>query len=1008
MISDDGIHFPFKLMDMVTMVEDAEVGSVIPASSGIVGPVTKWSYSPLQAIPRNADALWNLIDTVYFSVVSPGHEILECLASAIDPHVFIKLESAPSAGATVRLSYRFDGTAVTSGSSGLTPWHIDLVVDSDSVGVLHSDIRLPPLDPPSRKPGDKARPRPAPQVQSSTDQSTVTTPEEEPAWRLVESVCDSAMAVEGDTDSAVDAEVAYLESELAKIQESKSSIIKAILARVELDERPNRKRWMEAEQNLLNLYDKRPPSSFQPSAASLPSGNSGTLPPTLNALGRVDASLPDSFKDDELCCCICGEGDTTDDNDILICDGCSFAAHQGCYFVQSIPDGQWFCQLCETLFSKGSAKSSKASRRLGGGEGLDALLANTSCCLCLQAADFEGGGLMKPTTSAGQWAHVKCATWVPEAAFPSDGRSIEVIGNKDREELRCSICKLKGGCPLQCAFGKCITAFHVSCAAKAGLLPEEKNLKNLYCSRHVKIQLKTSPCTSRLLSLRKQDMYVKTMGDKLIAPKIGASLFTPGFNPEVDAQQAFLLGIAAVHPGIARELCASADGGGFIGPNDLIEESLPLVKDEVVYGSDFGKDVFLTLSCCCECMRPIDLATELTVQCDSCGVLAHALCFDRAGVPAPNVDDLASTSLAKVLKWDGARLRRATSITCTRCELVKESNIKIINTHCVLCMQLGGIVMPVQEEEDEGEAPSSSNLFPPAFAHPRCLWWVLATSMTSLSSSPPLTIRSISSSYHFHPCAVCGSRLGCTVRCGRVGCSKRFHISCGFHAGAFFSVRSSSSVVAGTRDGEDEEEVMDALGVLIGGNVGMRRVITCWSHEQRGMKKGAPQLGRNRPIRAELVRWVPEGARADLIGLMNQVLLGAGEARPGAASTTSGEPKPQRRKYTRRSVVELSGGSEGEDGEYVVKDKRRRKRKGSGDLAAEGKIQTVRFVDGQEITCEDEDWEGGCAQCGKAWTDSRGQVLESICCDRCDQWFHFHCVGIEQAPSGDFVCPRCM
>jgi hypothetical protein len=71
------------------------------------------------------------------------------------------------------------------------------------------------------------------------------------------------------------------------------------------------------------------------------------------------------------------------------------------------------------------------------------------------------------------------------------------------------------------------------------------------------------------------------------------------------------------------------------------------------------------------------------------------------------------------------------------------------------------------------------------------------------------------------------------------------------------------------------------------------------------------------------------------------------------------------------------------------------------------KIQTVRFIDGMEITCEDEDWEGACSFCNKAWTDAKGQVLESICCDRCDQWYHFSCVGIEKAPTGEFVCPNC-
>ncbi len=188
----------------------------------------------------------------------------------------------------------------------------------------------------------------------------------------------------------------------------------------------------------------------------------------------------------------------------------------------------------------------------------------------------------------------------------------------------------------------------------------------------------------------------------------------------------------------------------------------------------------------------------------------------------------------------------------------------------------------------------------------------------------------------------------------------------------------------------------------------MRRTITCWQHEQRGTKRGVVQVGRVRPVVREIARWVPDGMRAQVVELVNQAMLGGGPA-TGIGGGDSGAKKSR----GRPSTTAKSGSSsrkmsrDSSDSEYEIvkgagtgETKRKRQKK-------DQPITTVRFVDGEEITCEDEDWEGACNLCGKAWTDSKGQILESIACDKCDQWFHFHCVGIEQAPSGEFVCPKC-
>ncbi|KAK8791931.1 hypothetical protein WA158_005308 [Blastocystis sp. Blastoise] len=49
---------------------------------------------------------------------------------------------------------------------------------------------------------------------------------------------------------------------------------------------------------------------------------------------------------DDILCYICGE-DQTDDNPILICDRCSMGIHQDCAGLESIPEGEFYCEYCQ-------------------------------------------------------------------------------------------------------------------------------------------------------------------------------------------------------------------------------------------------------------------------------------------------------------------------------------------------------------------------------------------------------------------------------------------------------------------------------------------------------------------------------------------------------------------------------------------------------------------------------------------------------------------------------------
>jgi NuA3 HAT complex component NTO1 len=232
------------------------------------------------------------------------------------------------------------------------------------------------------------------------------------------------------------------------VTEIKPAIFEITMTKIE-------KEWHALEKRIPKPNPK-PPQTHRPRSSSA---------------AAVNGEPPAPGEEQDSKCAVCDDGDCENANAIVFCDGCDLAVHQECYGVPYIPEGQWLCRKCQLI-----------------GRGIP------TCIFCPNTE-----GAFKQTNSS-RWAHLLCAIWIPEVSLgnPSLMEPVNDVEKvpKSRWKLACYICRQKMGACIQCSNKNCFTAFHVTCARRAGLYLKMKsghgapatmdsNLLKAFCDRHV-------------------------------------------------------------------------------------------------------------------------------------------------------------------------------------------------------------------------------------------------------------------------------------------------------------------------------------------------------------------------------------------------------------------------------------------------------------------------------------------------------------------------------------------
>ncbi|CAB9514837.1 Protein Jade-1 [Seminavis robusta] len=220
-------------------------------------------------------------------------------------------------------------------------------------------------------------------------------------------------------------------------------------------------------------------------------------------------------QDMDAVCEICNDGEVTPNNQILFCEACNVAVHQGCYGIERVPEGDYYCLACQH-FGRRKVDRDVERRRLyraaavaeAAGETDIATIVQqvpqekifpAACELCpIRSGAFvptdnyhrrnkirlmkQNGGSTQansgnnaPEEDKSTWAHMVCAKW-QGLNFVENAKPDLLI--EDVTELKaqyrslgytCCLCLGERGAFIECRFEGCTNRLHVMCARSSGL-----------------------------------------------------------------------------------------------------------------------------------------------------------------------------------------------------------------------------------------------------------------------------------------------------------------------------------------------------------------------------------------------------------------------------------------------------------------------------------------------------------------------------------------------------------
>ena len=140
-------------------------------------------------------------------------------------------------------------------------------------------------------------------------------------------------------------------------------------------------------------------------------------------------------------CAVCYE---RDDDELHVCDECGVCVHSECYGIDDDENGnanaQWRCDVCV------------AGERA------------PECFACHNDADRA-----YKVTDDNAWMHVSCALWHEGPKFADIVHRTPITDadtiDRARFKLKCKFCRRSGAC-VQCTYGKCAYAYHVTCGLR--------------------------------------------------------------------------------------------------------------------------------------------------------------------------------------------------------------------------------------------------------------------------------------------------------------------------------------------------------------------------------------------------------------------------------------------------------------------------------------------------------------------------------------------------------------